>query len=197
MIAKVYTSLLMVLLLTLLPGVASSQFDPGEMPVWIVEILNIEGTRLGTVLVAGTSNRGYDAGHEYWRFGEQALQEIAGFTSLEFAVLASGDWDAPDVVEALEWLPPNRPVAWSHPAEVEWTESAQTPPPEASEGTHFGNPTLGGLTIQYTESGPASLTWFKATAGAFMQLEDGALFEREEEAPTEGSWWHGAIELAG
>ncbi len=188
-------SLFLVVLLAFLPGVASSQFDPGERPVWIVEILDVAGTRLGITVVAGTPNRGFEAGNEYWRFDEEALLQIGQQPSLEFAVLAEGDWDAPGVVEALAWHPPNGTVAWIHPAEAGWTAQSESRPPVAAGGTYFGNATLGGLTIQYSAGRAASLTWFKLTEGAFMQLQDGALLERGDDVPTTGWWWHGAIEL--
>ncbi len=192
MAVRFNVSLLLVVLLVFLPGVVSSQVDPGNRPAWILEILDLEGTRLGMVVVAGTSNRGYESGYEYWRFDEEALLRIADQPSLEFAVLAQGSWSSPWVMEALAWEPRNGTVAWVHPSEAAWRPLDDGRVPPVAGASYFGNATLGGLTIQYSAEGPSSLTWFKLTGGAFMELEDGALFERAE-PPTDGSWWHGPI----
>lgn len=193
---RVNISLLLIALLAFPPNAVLSQvpIDPIETSVKIFEILDWQGPRLGTVVVVGRTNRGYLAGNEYWRFDEGALREIAAQQSLELAILAAGEWDDPWIVQALEWKPENRSVQWSHPAEVEWTTQDESRPPVVSDGIYFGNATVGGLTIQYSERGPASLTWFKTTDGAFMQLEDGALFTRDIQAPSTGSWWHGLID---
>ena len=159
-----------------------------------IEILDPAGTRLGMVVIPGRSNRGFESGNEYWRFDETALLNVSRLPSLSFAVLAAGDWDEPLVVEALGWRPAHREVAWVHPAKAVWTPQDVEHPPVVDGGTYFGNATLGGLIIQYASKRSASLTWFKLTEGDFMQMEDGALFEREEAPPTDGSWWQGSIE---
>ncbi len=182
------------IVLVALPVTVSSQLTPDVMPVWIFEILESSGARLGTVTVVGESERGFETGNEYWSFREKALREIAEQPSLEFAVLAAGDWDDPWVIEALGWSPEGRVVAWRHPTEVEWVSQDDTRPPLVEGSTYFGDETLGGLSIQYSERGAASLTWFKTTDGAFMQLQEGARFARGEAVPTTGSWWHGPIE---
>ncbi len=180
-------------LLLSLPVAVSSQFDPGERPVWILEILTQEGIRLGTVVVAGSSSHGYRAGNEYWRLDEEGLLAIHMQPSLEFSVMAAGSWTDPWVRDALAWHPPNGSVEWTHPTDAAWTSQREQHPPTTRGGTYFGNATQGGLMIQYSQAGSSSLTWFKLTAGAFMQLEDGAFFQREEEPPVAGAWWHGWI----
>ena len=193
----IYERNLCVLLMTLClvsSGSVSSQIDAGLMPVRIIEILDSSGLRLGTALVAGREDRGYRAGYEAWRFSEKALLGIGEQESLTLAVWAEGDWDDPWVIEALGWLPEDPAVEWSHPAAVEWTAQADSLPPVVPEGTYFGHPTLGGLTIRYAPRGGSSLTWFKLTEGAFMQLDDGAVFTREASPPPTGWWWHGPIE---
>ncbi len=187
-------SILAIALLTATPGMVSSQVDPGYGAFRMFEILDPSGIRLGMTVVVGRSGRGFEAGNEYWSFSEEALREIAHQESLEFAVVAAGEWDDPWVEELLDWKPVDHLVSWTHPTEVEWSPQEQMLPPIVAEGTYFGHATLGGLTIQYSQEGPASLTWFKTTEGAFMQLEDGGLFERSEVVPKTGSWWHGAIE---
>lgn len=186
---------LLIGVLVILPSVALSQIDPGwDSEARIFEILDPLGTRLGAVVVAETSNRGYEAGYEYWRFAERSLLQIAEQESLRFAVWAEGDWDDPWVVEALAWQPTDASVEWSHPARVEWTPQDASRPPVVPGGTTFGNATLGALTIRYASVEPSSLTWFKLTEGAFMLLGDGAVFELTDDVPTTGSWWQGPIE---
>ena len=184
---------LLVTLLLISPGTAISQFDPGEKPVSIFEILDSVRNRLGIVIVAGSSDRGYEAGNEYWRFSEDALLSISDQESLTIAPWAQGDWDNPWIVGALAWQPDDTSVEWSHPAEAEWTPQDEARPPIVPGGTYFGNATLGGLTIQYSTRGESSLTWFKLTEGDFMLLEDGAVFRRDTAPPTTGSWWYGPI----
>lgn len=67
---RIHASLILIVLLTFLPGAVSSQFpiNPNRFSVKIFEILDFEGTRLGTVVIAGRSNRGYRTGNKYWRF---------------------------------------------------------------------------------------------------------------------------------
>ncbi len=199
MIGRCSVSLLAVLLLAFLPGAVSSQFpvDERERAVQIFEVLDSAGLRFGTIVVAGQTGRGFEANNEYWSISQTTLLEIADQERLEVAVLASGDWDDPWVVEALGWLPAGRAVGWNHPTEVEWTRHDELLPPVVPGGTYFGNATLGGLMIQYSQGGPSSLTWFKLTEGPFMQLAEGAVFEREHELPSDGSWWHGWIESWG
>ena len=193
MTVRACLSLLLIVLLMFLPGAVSSQVDPGYGHVQILGVFDSAGVRLGMIVVAGLSDRGFEAGHEYWSFSEEALLDLAELESLKLSHLAVGEWDDPWIVEALNEFPGAPAVTWTHPAEVEWTAQEEMLPPELAGGIYFGNATLGGLTIQYSERGPASLTWFKLTDGAFMQLEDGAVFEREEDVPTDGSWWHGRI----
>jgi len=188
-------TLLLMSMLVISSTVCLSQFDPGELPVKIFGILDTAGTHLGMVVVTSQEGRGYKAGYESWRFKEAALLEIAEQESLTLEVWATGDWNDPWVVEALRWQPEESTVEWSHPATVEWTPQDEELPPLPAAGTYFGNATLGGLRIHYSSHSPSALTWFKLTEGAYMQLDEGAVFERDPDVPQTGSWWHGAIEL--
>ncbi|MEM7350954.1 MAG: hypothetical protein AAF657_09125 [Acidobacteriota bacterium] len=190
---KPMSGLLLAAALALAPTVILSQVPIDVMPVKIFEILDVQGARLGAVVVAGSSSRGFVAGSETWRFEEAALFEIAQQESLELAVWAEGDWDNPWVVQALAWWPAD-PVQWVHPTTVEWTSQGEMRPPIVPGGTYFGNATVGGLTIRYAPRGPSSLTWFKLTEGAFMAIGDGAVLQRYSEPPATGSWWQGRIE---
>lgn len=194
MFSRIRDCIFLSLLLAFLSLNASSQVDPGFGDVQIFGVFNPVGDRLGTVVVASKPDRGFEAGNEYWSFSEESLLDIAELDSLEVAHLGGGSWDDSHIVEALDWLPDGATVKWTHPAEVEWTLQDESAAPEVAGGIHFGNPDLGGLTIQYSARGPASLTWFKLTSGPFMQLEEGALFERNDQPPTTGSWWQGPIE---
>ena len=42
-------------------------------------------------------------------------------------------------------------------------------------------------------SAATELTWFKLTEGRYMQIDEGAVFERDEEVSETGSWWQGVI----
>lgn len=194
MIHKRILSLLLVAVLVVSLGTASAQFDPGERPVDIFGVIDMHGLLIGRILVVGETGQGYESGNEYWRFSEEALLGIEEQESLELAVLAQGVWDDPWVAEALGWQPEDTSIEWSHPAEAEWMSQDERLPPVTPSGTYFGNATLGGLTIDYSSRGPSSLTWFKLTEGAFMQLEDGAVFQRDSDIPSTGSWWHGPID---
>lgn len=118
------------------------------------------------------------------------MEEIAEQRTLEFHVLAEGDWDDPWVARALDWQPRDTSVEWSHPTKVKWTPTEESGAPRVPGGVYFGHATLGGLTIWYEPRGSSSLTWFKLTAGEFMLIDDGAVFERDT-APEDGSWWQG------
>ena len=190
--AKRPRALLSLIILALLPAAVLSQVPPNVMPANIFEILDPAGTRLGTVLVAAESSRGFEAGTEYWRFSEAALVAIGEQESLEFAVLATGEWSDPWVVEALGWWPGGDAVEWSHPAAVAWTAQEESRPPVVPGGTYFGNATLGGLTIAYSPRGASSLTWFKLTEGPYMLIGEGAVFVQDEDVPETGSWWQGS-----
>ncbi len=194
MFARTSLFLLFIVLLILLPSTAFPQLDPGVRPASVIEILDPAGTRLGIIVVAGRSGRGFEAGHEYWSVGETTMRTVSGLESLELNTVAVGEWDDPWIVEALRWRPADTVIAWRHPAIVEWTKHADMRPPTIRDGTYFDNPTIGGLSIQYDRGGRASLTWFKFTEGAFMQLHEGARFIRSDRTPSSGFWWHGLIE---
>ena len=177
------------------PAAGWAQVDPGfQVGATIYEILDLQGQRLGIVLAAAETGLSYKAGNEYWRFSESVLLEIEAQESLRFALWAQGEWDDPRVLEALDWQPEGPTVEWSHPAAVRWTEQAESPPSAVPAGSYFGNPTLGGLSIHYAPFGSSMMTWYKLTEGAFMQLEDGAVFERASATPETGSWWQAPIE---
>ncbi len=192
MISRTHVSLLLVATLFFSPSILNSQVVPNHVPVRILEILDIVGTRLGIVIVASEPSTGHLKDTETWRFREKALLGIAEQASLEFAVLAQGEWDDQRVIEALDWQPQDDAIEWSHPTTVDWTSQREQLPP-ASAGTYFGDPTLGGVEFTYSPRGRSSLTWFKLIEGDYV-LYEGAVFERDE-APETGSWWQGPIEI--
>ncbi len=192
MISKSHVPILLVVSQFLSPSVLTSQIDPGMMPVRIFEVLDAAGIRLGIAIIAGKDGRGYQKDTESWRFSDTALMEIAEQTSLELTVLAQGEWNDRQVVEALSWRPQDA-VEWTHPTRVEWTPREERLPP-VTGGTYFGDPTLGGVEIAYSSRGASSLTWFKLVEGDYVLYDEGTVFRRSE-APETGSWWQGAIEI--
>ena len=170
---------------------AGSQVDPGVMPVSIYGILDAAGERLGRILVARDPGLGFAGESEYWLVDEALLLDIADQESLELAVLAQGSWRDSQVLDALDWRPEGESVEWRHPTSVRWTDSSEARPPASQGGVYFGDPTVGGLTLQYSREG-ASLTWHKLTPGPYMLLGDRTVFRRSE-APETGHWWHGDL----
>jgi len=184
-------AILTVAILSTLP--VAAQFDPGERPVRIFAIVDAFRDRLATIVVPNEPDRAYQADREYWRFGESSLASLAEEELLRIEVLAEGDWDDPEILEALAWRPDGEAVEWNHPATVEWTPQSTEPAPEAPNAIYFENSTLGGLAVSYSATGSSSLLWIKLTEGPYMQLDDGAEFRRESKLSRDGAWWRGSL----
>ncbi len=193
MFRRKMTSFILIIMLGMFPSAVATQVDPGNAPALVLGVFDLAGIRLGAIVVAGQPGRGFEAGTEYWVFSERALLEIPKKKGLEIIQLAAGGWDDPWVMEALGWFPADNPIMWRHPTNVTWTKSGNREPPNVSGRAYFGNPTIGGLSVHYTREGRGSLTWFKLTAGAYMQLQDGAVLARENRPPSSASWWHRSI----
>lgn len=189
---KPVSSLLLCTLL--LTPISWAQITPNDYdPVLIYQLLDLSGQELGRIAVVSQDGGIYQAGFEYWQVSEEFLltpEETAGLQIIE---VTSGAWDDEAVLAELEVGFEGATVEWHHPALVSWTETRHQSAPNLSEASYFGDPSIGGFSIRYEPGEYAALTWFNFTGADYVPFTERTVFTNLQEAPSEGSWWHGPI----
>lgn len=185
----------LVLCILLLTPISWAQLTPDvEDPVVIYDLLSLSGQILGRIAVVSQAGGVYQAGFEYWQVSEEFLLRPEEAAGLQIIETASGAWNDEAILAALEVALEGPVVEWHHPAKVSWTETRHQSPPDLSEASYFGDPSIGGFAIRYEPGEYAALTWFNLSGADYVPITETTVLANREEVPVEGSWWYGAIE---